>query len=167
MIHPIADRRYQVVPMLLPSHLYLIAPLPNSTHLFCIRVALPFNSASQLLSSALDRGLTKSYAGKDRVSAAATTVVRAIRTFAHSTRSWGLVSGPKAFQPTSSSSAHTKEVMAVPNTRQRAKELVQQIAKNHGYLGEEKLRSIEPELRREIEEAFLKKDQMIGSSVIT
>ncbi|KAG6355673.1 hypothetical protein INS49_003636 [Diaporthe citri] len=57
--------------------------------------------------------------------------------------------------------------MAVPNTRQRAKELVQQIAKNHGYLGEEKLRAIEPELRREIEEAFLKKDEMIGSSVIT
>lgn len=57
--------------------------------------------------------------------------------------------------------------MAVPNTRQKAKELVQQIAKNHGYLGEEKLRAIEPELRREIEEAFLKKDEMIGSSVIT
>lgn len=57
--------------------------------------------------------------------------------------------------------------MAVPVTRQRAKELVQQIAKDHGYLGEEKLRTIEPELRREIEEAFLKKDQMIGSSVIT
>lgn len=79
----------------------------------------------------------------------------------------GLVSGLQAFQKTSSSPAPTKEVMAVPNTRQRAKELVQQIAKNHGYLGEEKLRLIEPELRREIEEAFLKKDQMIGSSVIT
>lgn len=57
--------------------------------------------------------------------------------------------------------------MAVPYTRQRAKELVQQIAKDHGYLGEEKLRTIEPELRREIEEALLKKDQMIGSTVIT
>lgn len=57
--------------------------------------------------------------------------------------------------------------MAVPNTIQRAKELVQQIAKNHGYLGEEKLRAIEPELRREIEEALLRKDEMIGSSVIT
>lgn len=57
--------------------------------------------------------------------------------------------------------------MAVPGTRKRAKELIQQIAKDHGYLGEEKLRTIEPELRREIEEAFLRKDQMIGSSVIT
>lgn len=85
----------------------------------------------------------------------------------HNTQYQGLFYNLQAFQPTSSSSAHAKVVMAVPNTRQRAKELVQQIAKNHGYLGEEKLRAIEPELRREIEEAFLKKDEMIGSSVIT
>ena len=57
--------------------------------------------------------------------------------------------------------------MAIPRDRQSAKELVQQIAKDHGYLGEEKLRRIEPDLRREIEEAFLKKDLMIGSTVIT
>lgn len=57
--------------------------------------------------------------------------------------------------------------MAIPNTRQRAKELVQKIANDHGYLGEEKLRPIEPELRREIEKAFLKKDEMAGSIVIT
>lgn len=57
--------------------------------------------------------------------------------------------------------------MDIPESRQRAKELVQQIAKDHGYLGEEKLRNIEPDLRREIEEAFLKKDLMIGSTVIT
>ena len=57
--------------------------------------------------------------------------------------------------------------MAIPRDRQSAKELVQQIAKDHGYLGEEKLQRIEPDLRREIEEAFLKKDLMIGSTVIT
>jgi hypothetical protein len=57
--------------------------------------------------------------------------------------------------------------MAVPTSRQSAKDLVESIAKDHGYLGEEKLRKIEPDLRREIEEAFLKKDLMIGSTIIT
>ena len=58
--------------------------------------------------------------------------------------------------------------MAIPNSRGSAKALVEQIAKDHWYLGEEKLLQIpSPELRREIEEAFLKKDLMIGSTVIT
>lgn len=57
--------------------------------------------------------------------------------------------------------------MSVPNTRERAQAFVRQIAKDHGYLGEEKLSKIEPDLRREIEEAFLKKDLMIGDTVIT
>lgn len=56
--------------------------------------------------------------------------------------------------------------MTTPSSRQSAKELVEQIAKDHGYLGEEKLQRVEPDLRRDIEEAFLKKDLMIGSSVI-
>lgn len=60
----------------------------------------------------------------------------------------------------------TNVVMALPDTRDRAKELVQRIAKNHGYLGEKQLHIIEPELRREIEEAFMKKNQMIGVSMI-
>ncbi|EFW99767.1 hypothetical protein CMQ_85 [Grosmannia clavigera kw1407] len=50
---------------------------------------------------------------------------------------------------------------------QQAKELVLQIANDHGYLPEEKLRLLPADLRRDIEEAFLKKDLMIGSSVIT
>ena len=57
--------------------------------------------------------------------------------------------------------------MSIPTSRQNAKALVEKIAKDHGYLGEDKMRRIEPDLRREIEEAFLKKDLMIGSTVIT
>lgn len=57
--------------------------------------------------------------------------------------------------------------MSIHPDRSSAQELVHQIAKDHGYLGEEKLSSIEPVLRREIEEAFLKKDLLIGDTVIT
>jgi hypothetical protein len=57
--------------------------------------------------------------------------------------------------------------MDIPEDRQSAKELVEKIAKDHGYVPEEELQTIEPALRRKIEEAFLKKDEMIGSSVIT
>jgi len=55
--------------------------------------------------------------------------------------------------------------MAIPMDQQSAKALVAKIAKDHGYLGEEKLRRIKPELRREVEEAFLAKDLMIGGVV--
>lgn len=68
---------------------------------------------------------------------------------------------------TSCVSVYSKAAMPVPDTRQGAKELVQRIAKNHGYLGKERLRALDPELRRDIEEAFLRKDELIGSSVIT
>ncbi|ROW15002.1 hypothetical protein VPNG_03421 [Cytospora leucostoma] len=57
--------------------------------------------------------------------------------------------------------------MAIPVSRQAAKALVEQISRDHGYLGEEKLRKIDPETRRYVEEALLKKDLMIGSSVMT
>ncbi|KAK1624073.1 hypothetical protein BDP81DRAFT_502426 [Colletotrichum phormii] len=57
--------------------------------------------------------------------------------------------------------------MAESNKRKRAKKLVRAIAKEHGYLDGEFLRRLDPETRREIEEALLEKDQMIGSSVIT
>ncbi|KAH8901208.1 hypothetical protein GQ53DRAFT_707485 [Thozetella sp. PMI_491] len=57
--------------------------------------------------------------------------------------------------------------MTTPTSVQNARALVEKIARDHGYLGEDKLCQIEPELRREIEEAFLKKDLMIGSTVIT
>ncbi|GFF84697.1 conserved hypothetical protein [Aspergillus udagawae] len=48
-----------------------------------------------------------------------------------------------------------------------ARALVKQISKQHGYVGEELLSRIDPDVRREVEEALLKKDAMIGSSVIT
>ena len=51
-----------------------------------------------------------------------------------------------------------------------ARDLVKEIAKERGYLGEEKLGRLgdfDPEIRRDIEEALLKKDEMIGSAVLT
>ncbi|VTO88067.1 unnamed protein product [Fusarium graminearum] len=51
-----------------------------------------------------------------------------------------------------------------------AQDLVKEIAKERGYLGEEQLvriGEINPELRREVEEALLRKDEMIGSAVLT
>lgn len=50
--------------------------------------------------------------------------------------------------------------------RESARQLVRDIAKNHGYLGEDVYSQMSPEVRREVEEAMLKKDEMIGSSVI-
>ncbi|KAF5691492.1 hypothetical protein FCIRC_392 [Fusarium circinatum] len=58
-----------------------------------------------------------------------------------------------------------------PGPGQRtAQDLVKEIAKERGYLGEEQLArigAINPELRREVEEALLRKDEMIGSAVLT
>lgn len=51
-------------------------------------------------------------------------------------------------------------------SRASARELVKSIAKKHGYLGEEILGRMEPEVRREVEEAMLNKDELIGSSVM-
>ncbi|KAF9876102.1 ino80 chromatin remodeling complex protein [Colletotrichum karsti] len=56
---------------------------------------------------------------------------------------------------------------AGPDERRSAKNLVKDIAKEHGYIGEEILLGIPEDRRRMIEDALLKKDQMIGSSVIT
>lgn len=47
-----------------------------------------------------------------------------------------------------------------------ARDLVRRIAKGHGHLGEETLQRMDPETRREVEEALLKKDELIGSTVI-
>jgi hypothetical protein len=48
-----------------------------------------------------------------------------------------------------------------------ARALIEQIAKDHGHLGEEILKQMPPELRREVEHALLQKDGIImGSSVI-
>lgn len=54
--------------------------------------------------------------------------------------------------------------------RNRARQLVADITNEHGFVGErswERLGQLDPELRREFEVAMLKKDEMIGSSVIT
>ncbi|RGP70137.1 hypothetical protein FSPOR_4249 [Fusarium sporotrichioides] len=59
--------------------------------------------------------------------------------------------------------------MADPGKR-TARDLVKEIAKERGYLGEDQLArigEINPELRREVEEALLRKDEMIGSAVLT
>ncbi|GKT91496.1 INO80 chromatin remodeling complex protein [Colletotrichum tofieldiae] len=58
--------------------------------------------------------------------------------------------------------------MASSDGRQRAKELVQEIAEEHGYVGEETLQHItNPEARRKIETALHKKDVLGGLSIIT
>ncbi|KAI1188940.1 hypothetical protein F5B17DRAFT_450976 [Nemania serpens] len=51
-----------------------------------------------------------------------------------------------------------------------ARELVRKITKDHGFVSPDRLEQLEafsPELRREIEEALLTKDKIIGSSVLT
>jgi hypothetical protein len=48
-----------------------------------------------------------------------------------------------------------------------ARQLVRSIAKEHGFLGEDVYSRMEPDLRREVEEAMLNKDKLIGSSVMT
>ncbi|KAI1773105.1 hypothetical protein F4818DRAFT_443468 [Hypoxylon cercidicola] len=49
----------------------------------------------------------------------------------------------------------------------QARSLVQEIARSHGYLGEEVLGRMDADTRRQVEEALLTKDEMIGTSVIT
>jgi len=57
--------------------------------------------------------------------------------------------------------------MAIPDSRASAQKLVEEIANDHGYLPEEDLQQLTPKLRRRIEQAFLKKDIMTGSGIIT
>ncbi|KAI1262212.1 hypothetical protein F5Y18DRAFT_398949 [Xylariaceae sp. FL1019] len=60
--------------------------------------------------------------------------------------------------------------MTVPGSRANARDLVRQITKDHGFVSPERLEQLEtfdPELRRDIEEALLTKDKLIGSSVLT
>ena len=56
--------------------------------------------------------------------------------------------------------------MAV-SSQKEAKALVAQIAKDHGYLGDEIYARMEPDIRQQVMEALLTKDGIIGSSVIT
>ncbi|KAJ0422940.1 hypothetical protein BJY00DRAFT_299903 [Aspergillus carlsbadensis] len=48
-----------------------------------------------------------------------------------------------------------------------ARELVEQIARDHGHLDEETLSRMDPDTRRRVKYALFQKDEMIGSSVIT
>ena len=58
----------------------------------------------------------------------------------------------------------------VMSDRERARQLVADITNEHGFVSEgswERLGQLDPELRRKFEVAMLRKDEMIGSSVIT
>ncbi|KAJ4267510.1 hypothetical protein NW762_003617 [Fusarium torreyae] len=62
------------------------------------------------------------------------------------------------------------DVPAAGPAQRTAQDLVREIAKERGYLGEDQLArigAINPDLRREVEEALLRKDEMIGSAVLT
>ncbi|KAM0415352.1 hypothetical protein ACHAPD_006548 [Fusarium lateritium] len=64
----------------------------------------------------------------------------------------------------------TDDAQVAESGKPIAQDLVKEIAKERGYLGEEQLArigEINPELRREVEEALLRKDEMIGSAVLT
>lgn len=52
-------------------------------------------------------------------------------------------------------------------SRLRARQIIEDIAKSHGYLGEDVYKQMTPEVRRKVEEAMLKKDQFMGASVRT
>ncbi|OJJ33410.1 hypothetical protein ASPWEDRAFT_185791 [Aspergillus wentii DTO 134E9] len=52
-------------------------------------------------------------------------------------------------------------------SRESARELVKSITREQGFLGEEVLGRMDPDTRRQVEEAMLRKDEMIGSSVMT
>ena len=65
--------------------------------------------------------------------------------------------------------------MSTPNTisserqlaRHQARKLVEDIAKEHGFVSDRTYARMDPEMLREVEEALLNKDKLIGSSVIT
>ncbi|KAI1799715.1 hypothetical protein F4811DRAFT_565353 [Daldinia bambusicola] len=53
------------------------------------------------------------------------------------------------------------------SSKEAARQLVQNIAKEHGYLGEEVYATMTPETRRTVQEAFLNAYKLIGASVLT
>jgi len=54
-----------------------------------------------------------------------------------------------------------------PDGRARAREFVNQIVKENGFVRESSLETMSQEVRREVEEALLAKDKKIGNSVLT
>lgn len=66
--------------------------------------------------------------------------------------------------------ATSVHAMSSPNavkTFLSAPEIVKEITRLHGFLDESVYAKMEPDVRHEVEEAMLMKDEMIGSSVIT
>ncbi|KAI1467613.1 uncharacterized protein F4812DRAFT_471586 [Daldinia caldariorum] len=53
------------------------------------------------------------------------------------------------------------------SSKEAARRLVQNIAKEHGYLGEEVYATMSPEIRRTVQEAFLNAYKLIGATVLT
>lgn len=51
--------------------------------------------------------------------------------------------------------------------RSRARKLVEEIAKEHGFLDESVYATMSPETQRRVKEAMFKKDNLIGSSAVT
>ncbi|KAI1137758.1 hypothetical protein F5Y05DRAFT_419225 [Hypoxylon sp. FL0543] len=51
--------------------------------------------------------------------------------------------------------------------QRRARSVVENIAKNHGYLGEEVYAKMDAKTRRQMQEALCKKNEMIGASIIS
>lgn len=59
--------------------------------------------------------------------------------------------------------------MAPINTTKRkakARRFIENLAQEHGYLKEDVYARMDAETRREVEEALLRKDEMIGANVI-
>jgi len=52
-------------------------------------------------------------------------------------------------------------------TKEIARQVVRNIVEEHGFVTEESLKTMQPEVRLEVERALLAKDKKIGSSVLT
>jgi hypothetical protein len=52
-------------------------------------------------------------------------------------------------------------------SKSQAKKLVREIAKSHGHLDESVYSQMSDDARRQVEQALLMKDKLIGSTVIT
>jgi hypothetical protein len=52
-------------------------------------------------------------------------------------------------------------------SKAQAKALVKKIADDHGYLGEDVLATMSDDTRKKVVDAMLKKDRIIGASVVT
>lgn len=49
----------------------------------------------------------------------------------------------------------------------RARSIIENISKEHGYLGDEVYARMDAKTRRQIQEVLLKKNEMVGASIVT